>query len=129
MSLAIRLAVVLVLLPLTGQAEDKVVFTDAEIKAILSHGPWPTRIPKDPTNRVSGDYQAAELGKNLFFDQRLSGSGTLSCGSCHVPDRNWTDNLRRGVGMVEVECNTPSLMRSEERRVGKECRARGWRYH
>ena len=104
------LAAVLALPAWAGQAADKVVFTDAEIKLILSHGPWPMRVPKDPTNRVSGKYEAAELGKNLFFDQRLSGSGTLSCGSCHVPDRNWTDNLRRGVGMVEVERNTPSLM-------------------
>ena len=104
------LAAVLLLAPWTSQAEDKVIFTDAEIKIILSHGPWPMRVPKDPTNRVSGQYEAAEFGKHLFFDQRLSGSGTLSCGSCHVPDRNWTDNQRRGIGMVEVERNTPSLM-------------------
>lgn len=32
-----------------------------------------------------------ELGKWLFFDPRLSGSGTMSCSSCHLPDRAWTD--------------------------------------
>jgi cytochrome c peroxidase len=109
-STRLLLAAALALAPWAGQADDKVVFTDAEIQVILSHGPWPMRVPRDPTNRVSGEYQAVELGKNLFFDQRLSGSGTLSCGSCHVPDRNWTDNRRRGVGITEVERNTPSLM-------------------
>jgi cytochrome c peroxidase len=106
----VLLAAALALLTSAGQAEDKVVFTDAEIQAILSHGPWPMRVPKDPSNRVSGQYEAVELGKHLFFDPRLSGTGTISCSTCHVPDRNWTDNLRRGVGMTEVERNTPSLM-------------------
>jgi cytochrome c peroxidase len=86
------------------------VFTDSEIKIILSHGPWPAPAQPDPTNRVSGKPDAIEFGTRLFFDQRLSASGTLACVSCHVPERNWTDNLRRGVGMVEVDRNTPTLM-------------------
>jgi cytochrome c peroxidase len=85
-------------------------FTEREIKSILSHGPWPEPVPYDPTNRASGKPEAIELGTHLFFDQRLSGSGTKACASCHVPDRNWTDNLRRGVGMAEVDRNTPTLM-------------------
>ncbi|MBI5342674.1 MAG: cytochrome-c peroxidase [Deltaproteobacteria bacterium] len=32
-----------------------------------------------------------ELGKKLFFDRRLSGDGTMSCASCHVPDQAYTD--------------------------------------
>lgn len=28
---------------------------------------------------------AAQLGRRLFFEQRLSASGTVSCASCHVP--------------------------------------------
>jgi cytochrome c peroxidase len=85
-------------------------FGDPEIKIILSHGPWPAPVPRDPTNRVSGNPEAIELGTVLFFDARLSGSGTRACASCHVPERNWTDNLRRGVGAVEVDRNTPTLM-------------------
>lgn len=86
------------------------VFTDSEIRIILSHGPWPAPAQSDPSNRVSGKPDAIEFGTRLFFDQRLSASGTLSCSSCHVPERNWTDNLRRGVGMSEVDRNTPTLM-------------------
>ncbi|HZE11856.1 MAG TPA: cytochrome c peroxidase [Burkholderiales bacterium] len=85
-------------------------FTDSEIKIILSHGPWPAAAQPDPTNRVSGKPDAIEFGTRLFFDQRLSSSGTLACASCHVPERNWSDNLRRGVGMSEVDRNTPTLM-------------------
>ncbi|GAB4491123.1 MAG: cytochrome c peroxidase [Thermodesulfovibrionales bacterium] len=32
-----------------------------------------------------------ELGKKLFFDRRLSGDGTMSCASCHVPEQAYTD--------------------------------------
>ena len=86
------------------------VFTDSEIGIILSHGPWPAPAQPDPTNRVSGQADAIEFGTRLFFDQRLSGKGTVACASCHVPERNWTDNLRRSVGMREVDRNTPTLM-------------------
>ena len=88
----------------------KPAFSDSEIKIILSHGPWPAPAQPDPTNRVSGQPDAIEFGTRLFFDQRLSDNGTMSCASCHVPERNWTDNLRRGVGKSEVDRNTPTLM-------------------
>ena len=65
--------------------------------------------PEDLSNRVSGKRDAIEFGTQLFFDRRLSSSGTKSCSSCHVPERNWTDNLRRGVGMAEVDRNTPTV--------------------
>ena len=98
----------------TGTAEQdpaaKTVFSDSEIKIILSHGPWPAPAQADPSNRVSGRAEAIELGTRLFFDQRLSAKGTVACASCHVPERNWTDNLTRGVGMSEVDRNTPTLM-------------------
>jgi len=34
-----------------------------------------------------------ELGKKLFFDRRLSGDGTMSCSSCHMPEAGFSDNL------------------------------------
>jgi len=88
----------------------KPVFSDSEIRIILSHGPWPAPAQRDPTNRVSGKPEAIEFGTRLFFDQRLSRDGTMACASCHVPERNWSDNLRRGVGRSEVDRNTPTLM-------------------
>jgi cytochrome c peroxidase len=97
-----------------GVADERVgagpVFTDAEIKIILSHGPWGAPAPGDPSNRVSGKPEAIELGMRLFFDQRLSVKGTVACVTCHNPERNWTDNLRRSTGMAEMDRNTPTLM-------------------
>jgi cytochrome c peroxidase len=34
-----------------------------------------------------------KLGEQLFFDKRLSKGKTMSCESCHVPEKGWTDGL------------------------------------
>jgi cytochrome c peroxidase len=34
------------------------------------------------------------LGKQLFFDKRLSKTKTMSCETCHVPEKGWTDGLK-----------------------------------
>jgi cytochrome c peroxidase len=91
-------------------ADEAPEFTDGEIKAILAHGPWPLPATQDPSNRVSGKREAVEFGERLFFEQRLSAAGKFSCGTCHVPERNWTDNQARGVAAAEVDRNTPTLM-------------------
>jgi len=36
--------------------------------------------------------EKVELGKKLFFDRRLSGDGTMSCVTCHMPDKGFSDN-------------------------------------
>lgn len=35
--------------------------------------------------------QMVELGRHLFFDVRLSGDASISCGSCHQPQNGWSD--------------------------------------
>src|SRR5262245_63071317 len=35
------------------------------------------------------------LGEKLFFDKRLSKSKAMSCETCHVPEKGWTDGLPR----------------------------------
>jgi cytochrome c peroxidase len=34
------------------------------------------------------------LGQQLFFDTRLSKTGKMSCETCHVPEKGWTDGLK-----------------------------------
>jgi cytochrome c peroxidase len=91
-------------------------FTETETRAILSHGPWPAPWTRDPSNRVSGNAHAIELGERLFFDRRLSGNGEFSCSRCHLPERNWTDGLARAFGLEEVDRNTPSVTNARYQR-------------
>jgi cytochrome c peroxidase len=39
------------------------------------------------------------LGKELFFDPRLSGNGTVACATCHDPDRAFSDGRPVSVGI------------------------------
>ena len=114
------LALLAGLLPAGGLAGDAAPFTESEVRAILAHGPWPVPIRPDPGNRVSGKREAVELGERLFFDSRVSAGGKFSCGTCHIPERNWTDNRTRGTAIAEVDRNVPTLMNV---RLG---RAYGW---
>lgn len=40
-----------------------------------------------------------ELGRQLFFDPRLSKDGTISCASCHHPDFGYAKDTQFGVGV------------------------------
>ena len=96
---------------MAGDGVDKLLdFTESELRRIQSHGPWPLPWPGDPSNRVSGQREAANFGEELFFETRLSKSGTLSCGSCHVPELDWSDGRVRGEGMQTLDRNTPNLV-------------------
>jgi cytochrome c peroxidase len=48
-------------------------------------------IPVPPNNPMTPARIA--LGKQLFFDQRLSRTKKMSCETCHVPEKGWTDGL------------------------------------
>jgi cytochrome c peroxidase len=51
------------------------------------------------------------LGKTLFFDPRLSGSGQIACASCHDPDLAWGDGrtVSFGHSRTELKRNAPTL--------------------
>jgi len=52
-----------------------------------------------PPHRGGFTPQQIDLGRYLFFDPLLSGDGTLSCASCHRPDRGLADGRPRSVGI------------------------------
>ncbi|HKH92102.1 MAG TPA: cytochrome c peroxidase [Gemmatimonadaceae bacterium] len=64
--------------------------------SLASLGP----LPADPSNRFGADPRAAALGERLFSDTRLSGNGTVSCATCHLPQKDFQDGtpLAHGVG-------------------------------
>lgn len=85
-------------------------FSDEERQKILSHGPWPPKLERDPSNRVSGKAEAVALGERLFFEPRLSGTGSVLCATCHVPFRGFQDGRPRAFGLEEVDRNTQSVL-------------------
>jgi cytochrome c peroxidase len=48
-------------------------------------------VPVPATNPQT--MEKIELGKKLFFDRRLSGDGTMSCSTCHDPEKAYSDDL------------------------------------
>ncbi len=41
-----------------------------------------------------------ELGKQLYFDPRVSKDGTVSCATCHNPEKGFTDNSPVSTGIL-----------------------------
>jgi cytochrome c peroxidase len=52
-----------------------------------------------------------ELGKQLFYDARLSGDGSRSCYSCHLEEHGLTDGKAKAVGAYEGQLprSSPTL--------------------
>ncbi len=53
--------------------------------------------PRSPESN-SATPEKAELGRYLFYDVRISGNGTQSCGSCHHQDKAFSDGRRVAIG-------------------------------
>ncbi|TQV85103.1 cytochrome-c peroxidase [Aliikangiella coralliicola] len=61
-----------------------------------------------PTVRDGFSPQQIDLGRLLFFDPLLSGDNTLSCASCHEPDKGFSDGLPRSIGANQVDVGRAS---------------------
>lgn len=59
------------------------------------------------------------LGRQLFFDKRLSVDGTVSCASCHRPDRAFSDPnpVSTGVRGARGQFNAPSVLNLQTARL------------
>ena len=86
------------------ESDGKLILNGAEIEKIISHGPWPPKPHTDASNR-----SAAELGKLLFFDPRLSKTGQIACSTCHDPELGWSDGKTVAGGLQRLDRNTQSL--------------------
>ncbi len=98
--------------PAAAAPNPPVHFNDEERSRILTHGPWPPPHSTDPSNRVDGRHDAVQLGRQLFFDKRLSASGQLACATCHNPQKGFQDGRR----FSRHGRNTPSLLDAAEQR-------------
>lgn len=67
-------------------------------------------IPVPASNPLTKD--KIDLGRQLFFDKRLSEDATVSCASCHDPDKGFSDGnpLSRGIHGLKGLRHTPTLI-------------------
>ncbi len=89
---AVLLAPLIVLLPVSAPAQQTTY-----VWALPPGFPEP-RVPADnPMSAVKVD-----LGRHLFYDTRLSSTGTFACATCHQQARAFADDKGRGIGVTGV---------------------------
>ncbi|XYI02235.1 cytochrome-c peroxidase [Sorangium sp. So ce1128] len=69
----------------------------------------PEALPSSPTNRYADDPAAAELGRRLFFDRRMSADGEVGCVSCHDPRAGFSDARPVSLGVEGREGRRHSM--------------------
>ena len=87
-------------------AKDKAPGAKAKAEAAPDPAAW--KLPaKDMPNA-----ELVELGRKLFFDVRLSGDASMSCGTCHQPDKGFTDGrqLSKAYPGSEYFRNTKTIL-------------------
>ncbi len=84
----------------TPKADTAATVRDEPIKPIAPY------VAKDPAK--------VELGKQLYFDPRLSKSGFISCNSCHNLSMGGSDNLTSSIGdrWQQGPINAPTVLNS-----------------
>lgn len=123
--------VLMLLLPTVGRASESVQLGVADLlSGVPGEGPltaeqvrdWLARPenhvplrPRLPLGLAGAAVQAAgldenpltrakiELGRQLYFDGRLSGDLSISCASCHDPDHGYAADTQFGVGVGAQE--------------------------
>ena len=88
---------------------DRDLYTSEELVAIYRHSPLGLLLP-DPTNRFADDPRAAALGQFLFFDERFSANGKVSCASCHQATLAFTDGRALAQGIAVGTRNAPTVL-------------------
>ncbi len=93
------------------QRSDSGPWSDSELALLRTlHIDALPPLPPDPSNAVADSAEAAQLGRLLFFDKRLSKDGSVSCASCHQPEQRFTDGLSTAQALGRSARNTMSLV-------------------
>lgn len=73
-------------------------------------GPLPAH-PDYPADNLPTP-QRIELGRKLYFDRRLSRDHSMSCATCHDPNKGWSDGLQRSKGFKgeELGRHSPTVL-------------------
>lgn len=79
-----------------------------ELEAPAYFGSYNERIPDDNPMTKKG----FELGRMLFYETKLSGDNSMSCGSCHQQKKSFTDgnNVSMGIDGIAGKVSSMSLV-------------------
>ncbi|WP_020408370.1 cytochrome-c peroxidase [Hahella ganghwensis] len=102
-----------ILLPGTyAWAEDDLYqFTPADIEFLSQFNIGNLGTPPEaPDNQWADNEEAAEFGKALFFDRRLSKNQQVSCSHCHQPEQYFTDGLAHSQGIGQTRRSAPTIL-------------------
>ncbi len=90
----------LFMFPATSQSQEQ--------SSLLA--PLPDRIPSPDNNPTTPE--KVDLGKQLFFDKRLSGNNDMSCATCHDPQKGFADGMALGKGFEgkTLKRHTPTVL-------------------
>lgn len=83
--------------------------SEREQKRLLSLSLQKLGKPSDLSNRYANDPLAQSFGQKLFFDTRLSVDNTVSCATCHLPEKGFTDGLKRAKPQFTPDTDHPAL--------------------
>jgi cytochrome c peroxidase len=108
--------------PALAASSTALILSDTEVKKVLRHGPWPPAKVSDQLsdagNEVSNNRAAIALGRQLFFDKKLSPTQSVSCATCHLPSKAFSDGLAQSKGLdgLPLFRNSPSLFNASHER-------------
>ncbi|MBV1838355.1 cytochrome-c peroxidase [Acetobacter estunensis] len=101
-----------------SQRNAVLAWIDAERRAHYAVKGVAARFAAEPVQPIAESWPVnadkVELGRKLFFDNRLSGDGTLNCASCHGLDKGGVDNLVTATGIhgQKGPINVPTVYNS-----------------
>jgi cytochrome c peroxidase len=98
--------------------EQKPVFAQSQPKATAGDRVVTTRAGAASLRAADRQRLLRALGARLFFDQALSADGTVSCATCHAPEKAFSDGRARALGLNGLAGirNTPSLVNASQSR-------------
>jgi cytochrome c peroxidase len=97
-------------IPVDLEASESVSSAAMEAHTLLPDYRRPASMPAPRNNPLTPEKVA--LGQMLFFDPRLSGSGAISCATCHNPSLGWSDAQATGLGHMggRLRRHTPTIL-------------------
>jgi len=85
------------------QVEDDAIYS---VVTIPSHFP---PLGSQNSNVKELDTAIISLGRFLFFETKLSRDSSISCGSCHEPNKAFTDGRAKSIGIDNHELRRSSM--------------------